>query len=63
VTDILTAMDSATQIEDLDIATFKLHQLTGNRQGAWSISIRANWRITFTFENGEVNNVNYEDYH
>jgi len=63
VANILTAMDSAKQIEDLDIATFKLHPLIGNHRGIWSITVRANWRITFTFENGEADKVNYEDYH
>jgi len=38
VADILTAMDSAKQVEDLDIATFRLHPLTGNHQRTWSIT-------------------------
>ena len=63
VADILTTLDNAMTIEDMDLATFRLHQLTGNRQGVWSVTVRANWRITFTFENGEARIVNYEDYH
>lgn len=63
IADILTALDSAEQIEDLDLATFKLHALTGNRDGTWSITVRSNWRITFTFDNNKADNVNYEDYH
>lgn len=63
VADILTALDSAERIEDLDLATFRLHPLTGDRKGKWSITVRANWRITFTFDDGKADNVNYEDYH
>lgn len=63
IADILTALDNALQVEDLDIATFRLHPLTGKRKGTWSVTVRANWRITFTFEAGEADNLNYEDYH
>lgn len=63
VADILTALDSAERIEDLNLASFRLHPLTGDRKGSWSIRVRANWRITFTFDNGKADNVNYEDYH
>ena len=63
VADILTALDSAERIEDLNLASFRLHPLTGDRRGSWSITVRANWRITFTFDNGKADNVNYEDYH
>ena len=63
VADILTALDSAERIEDLNLASFKLHPLTGDRKGSWSITVRANWRITFTFDHGKADNVNYEDYH
>ena len=29
----------------------------------WSITVRANWRITFRFEHGAALQVNFEDYH
>lgn len=63
VADILTALDSAERIEDFNLATFRLHPQTGDRKGSWSITVRANWRITFTFDNGKADNVNYKDYH
>ncbi len=63
VADILTALDAAQDIEDMNLATFHLHQLTGDRAGTGLSPVRANWRITFTFENGKANDVNYEDYH
>lgn len=63
VADILTALDSAQVIDDMDLVTFRLHPLTGDRKGTWSVTVRANWRITFKFENGKAFDVNYEDYH
>lgn len=59
----LAAMDSACCIEDLDIPGYRLHQLKGARKGLWSITVNANWRITFEFVDGNIYIVNYEDYH
>lgn len=59
----LTALHTAITIEDMQIPGFELHSLEGNRKGVWAISVSGNWRITFTFENGDAHIVNYEDYH
>ena len=59
----LGALDTAYQIEDLDIPGYRLHQLKGDLKGLWSITVNANWRITFEFTEGNVYIVNYEDYH
>lgn len=59
----LAALDSALNIEDLDIPGYRLHQLKGDRKGIWSISVSGNWRMTFEFSDGNVYIVNYEDYH
>ncbi|MCW7761304.1 type II toxin-antitoxin system RelE/ParE family toxin [Photorhabdus sp. JAR] len=37
--------------------------LKGDRVGIWSITVRANWRITFEFKNGDAYILNLEDYH
>ncbi len=42
---------------------WKAHQLTGERKGVWSLHVTRNWRLTFQIENGEIWNVDYEDYH
>ena len=59
----LAALDTALNIEDLDIPGYRLHQLKGDRKGLWSITVSANWRVTFEFTDGNVHVVNYEDYH
>lgn len=59
----LIALDTAHQIEDLDIPGYRLHQLKGSLKKFWSITVNANWRITFEFSDGNIYIVNYEDYH
>jgi len=59
----LAALETAQSIDDMDIPGYRLHQLTGDRRGVWSITVNANWRLTFEFEEGNVYILNYEDYH
>jgi len=42
---------------------WRIHPLTGDRAGTWSMSVSGNRRITFPFENGEIRDLNLEDYH
>ena len=42
---------------------WRIHQLKGDRAGAWSISVSGNWRLTFDLEEGEISNLDLEDYH
>lgn len=42
---------------------WKAHQLTGDRKGVWSLHVTRNWRLTFQIRDGEIVDVNYEDYH
>jgi len=60
---ILAALDVATKIADLDRPSFRLHALSGDRKGQWSMTVRANWRITFRFADGEPSEVDFADYH
>jgi proteic killer suppression protein len=59
----LTALDTAQEIDDMDIPGFKLHSLKGKLGGRWSISVSGNWRITFEFREGNAFVLDYEDYH
>lgn len=59
----LTALETATTIEDMDIPGFRLHSLKGDRKGVWAISVSGNWRITFEFHEGNAYVLDYEDYH
>jgi len=59
----LAAIDSAQEIDDINLPGFKLHPLKGNRDGVWSITVNGNWRITFEYIDGNAYILNYEDYH
>ena len=59
----LAALDTAYEIEDLDIPGYQLHKLKGQRKDTWTISVNGNWRVTFEFDRGDAYIVNYEDYH
>jgi toxin HigB-1 len=40
-----------------------LHPLHGERSGSWAVKVSGNWRVTFAFEDEDVIDVDYEDYH
>ena len=60
---ILNYLDEAEKIDDIDIPSFKLHKLKGDMKNLWSVSVQANWRVTFEFERGCAYIVDYQDYH
>lgn len=60
---ILALLDVAVSPDDLNIPSFKLHPLKGNLKGHWSIWVNGNWRVTFRFDEVNVELVNYQDYH
>ncbi len=60
---VLARLDAAKAPDDLRLPGLRLHQLTGGRSGTWSVRISGNWRVTFAFEDRDVEAVDYEDYH
>lgn len=59
----LSLLDSAKTIEEMRIPGYRLHSLTGDLKGYWSITVSGNWRIIFRFENGDAHDVELIDYH
>jgi proteic killer suppression protein len=59
----LAALDTAQSVDDIDVPGFRLHPLKGKRKRSWSISVSGNWRLTFSFTDGNVELLDYEDYH
>jgi proteic killer suppression protein len=57
----LDAMQDAEELRSL--AAWKVHTLTGDRKGAWSLSVTRNRRLTFRIEEREICDLNLEDYH
>lgn len=60
---ILTALDTALVIDDMQIPGFRLHALKGSERGRWSVWVNGNWRVTFEFRDGHAHVLDYEDYH
>lgn len=60
---ILTQLDAAQDIRDLEEPSFGLHPLHGNLKGFWAKEVSGNWRIIFRIENGHIYDVDYVDYH
>jgi proteic killer suppression protein len=60
---LLTRLNAAGTIEDMDVQGFGLHRLSGDLRGFWSVTVSRNWRIVFHFENGNAFDVDFVDYH
>lgn len=62
---ILFALNDTTCINDLNLPGYNLHSLKGDLKGLWSITVQANWRITFKYDEftNDVYIVDYQDYH
>jgi len=60
---ILSYLNMARMPRDMDFPGLRLHPLTGNLSGFWSVSVSGNWRIVFRFEGNHVADVDLVDYH
>ncbi len=60
---ILSALEAADGPGDMVLPLFRFHPLTGDRRGTYSVTVKANWRVTFSFDQGAACNVDLEDYH
>jgi proteic killer suppression protein len=60
----LEYLDLAATLEDLKVPpSNRLHQLSRDLAGQYSISVNDQWRICFRFIDGEVYDVELTDYH
>ncbi len=60
---VLALLDQARVVNDIDAPGLRLHPLKGELRDHWAVTVQANWRITFRFEDGDVYVVDYRDYH
>jgi proteic killer suppression protein len=62
--DMLLAIDAAAATGDLEMLPgWRLHSLKGELAGYWSLTVTANWRLTFRFEDGDAFDLDLVDYH
>ena len=60
---ILARLEAAKTIDEVDLPGYRLHPLKGELQGFYAVTVQANWRIVFRFEQGDAFDVDYVDYH
>ena len=63
---MLAFLDDMADPQELRaLPSWKVHILTGDHKGTWSLSVTANRRLTFRIDTGEreIYDVNLEDYH
>jgi proteic killer suppression protein len=60
--DILATLHAAPTVSHMDLPGFRLHPLKGELKGFWAVTVRANWRVIFRFDDGATD-VDYVDYH
>ena len=63
VENILFVLNRAPKPEDMNLPGFRLHPLKGNLKGFYAVTVRANWRVIFRFEDGHAYDVDLIDYH
>ena len=59
----LNVLNRARELRDLNLPGFGFHALRGDRKGEYALTVTGNYRLTLRFENGDVLNLNLEDYH
>ena len=47
----------------MNLPGYRLHRLSGDREGQGAVSVSGNWRLVFEFEGEEVTDVELVDYH
>jgi len=59
----MSFLDRAQAPVDMDLPGWRLHPLKGALDGFWSMTDSGNWRVAFRFAAGDVELVDYLDYH
>jgi proteic killer suppression protein len=59
---ILSGLDAAPAVADVDAPGFRLHRLKGELKDFRAVEVTANWRIIFRFEDGDALDVDLLGY-
>lgn len=59
----LTQLNVAIRPEQMNLPGWKFHALSGDMAGIYAVTVNANWRLTFKFEDADAILVDYQDYH
>ena len=59
----LGQLDAAIGPEDMNRPGWRFHPLKGDLDGHYAVWVDENWRLTFKFDGGHAELVDYQDYH
>jgi len=60
----LVALDAADALDDLRVPPGnRLEKLKGRRSGQYSIRVNDQWRVCFSWKDGDAHDVEIVDYH
>ena len=59
----LERLEVATEIAEVDVMGWQLHELKGKRAGEWALKVTGNYRLTFRWQEGVAFDLDLEDYH
>jgi toxin HigB-1 len=60
---ILTRLDNAASVAEMNEPGYNLHKLSGTLKDFWSVKVDKNFRIIFRFISEDAADVDYVDYH
>jgi proteic killer suppression protein len=60
---LLDRLDASVHPTDMNVPGLGFHQLSGQSKGRFAVSVSANWRITFGWDQDNAVQVDFEDYH
>ena len=60
---ILSRLDASREPQDMNLPGLRLHPMSGDLAGFWSVSVSGNWRLIFRFDGQDACDVDYLDYH
>lgn len=66
IRNIVSFLQDMSDPEELRLVPgWRVHLLTGERKGYWSLTVTRNWRITFRVDavEDEIVDLHFEDYH
>ena len=58
----LSTLNTANDIERMNVPGWNLHPLEGDLADHWSVKVNGNWRMTFEFDGENATLVDYQDY-
>jgi len=58
----LDRLDAATKAEEMNLPGYNFHHLSGFNPTRYIVHVNGPWCITFEFSDGDVHDVNFEQY-